>query len=73
MNSNKKIARQEFLKQKAAEIGSQENAIKNFFNVFDRIGSGIDSALGILCRNGENNLNKSFNAQEAEDFLKRFK
>lgn len=44
-----------------------------FESLFNSIGRGIDRALELLLRNGETNLNKTFNSQEAEDFLKRFK
>ncbi len=52
---------------------TKEGAINTFGSLFDSLGSGIDKAMDILFRNGEDKLDRTFDSQEAEDFLKRFK
>jgi len=52
---------------------TEENTMNNFGSLFTSLGNGIDKVMDILFRNGEDKLNQTFNSQEAEDFLKRFK
>lgn len=56
--------------KKIIEENKRRDAIESVFN---SLGSGIDKCLDLLLRHGENNLNRTFSKEEADELLKKFK
>lgn len=63
-----KIKQQEHYKL----INDQQKNIDASRSLFDRIGSGIDRMLEIFVNHGDK-FDRSFNEQEAKEFLNKFK